>query len=317
MITRFPPIEPYDTGMLPVGDGHEIHWEVSGNPSGKPAVFLHGGPGTGSSAGAHRNTDPTVYRMVVLDQRGSGRSRPSAGADDVDLSTQTTAHLIADLEALRVHLGIERWLVIGVSWGSTLALAYAQQHPDRVSELVLAAVTTTTRAEVEWITRSMGRIFPEAWERFVTELPEGDRDGDLAGAYSRRLAHPDRAVRESAARAWCDWEDVHVSLAPGAGPDPRFDDAEFRLLFARLVTHYWSHGAFLREGQLLREAHRLAGIPGVLIHGRHDISGPLDVAWHLHRAWTGSELHVIEDAGHGGPGFAETLVGALARLAGR
>jgi proline iminopeptidase len=258
--------------------------------------------------------DPAAYRIVLLDQRGAGRSRPRASEPDADLSTNTTAALITDLEQLREHLGIARWLVSGGSWGVTLGLAYAQTHPERVSELVFAAVTAGTRRETDWITRDMGRIFPEAWERFAAGVPVGERDGDLAAAYSRLLHHPDPAVHEPAARRWCEWEDTHVSAAPGHEPDPRYHDPEFRLAFARLVTHYWSHGCFLHDGQLLRDVDRLAGIPGVLVHGRLDISGPLDTAWHLARAWPGAELVVVESDGHGGPGMLDALLDGTDRF---
>jgi proline iminopeptidase len=310
---RFPEIEPYEHGMLDVGDGNLVYWEVSGNPRGKPAVVLHGGPGAGCSAGPRRDFDPAVYRIVLFDQRNCGRSTPSAADPATDLSGNTTAALIADLEALRVHLGVDRWLVLGTSWGTTLALAYAEAHPDRVSEMVLVAVGTTTHREVEWITRDMGRIWPEAWARFRDGVPEDQREGNLAAAYHRLLESPDPAVREAAARDWCAWEDVHVSLDPAWAPSPRFRDPEFRATFARLVTRYWAAAAFLPDGQLLREVGRLAGIPAVLITGRRDVSGPVDIAWNLHRAWPGSELVVIEEGGHG-TGAMEHVLGAVARF---
>ena len=294
-----PPIEPYETGMLDVGDGHRLYWETSGNPAGRPVLVLHGGPGSGSRPGWRQWFDPEVFRIVQLDQRNSGRSVPHASEPAVDLSTNTTAHLIADLEQLREHVGIDRWLVLGLSWGTTLGLAYAEKHPDRVTGLVLISVTTTTHAEVDWLTRAMGRVFPEAWERFRDGVPEGDRDGNLAAAYSRLLHDADPEVRDRAARAWCDWEDTHVATHPGHRPHRRFQDPAFRLGFARVVTHYFSHAAFLEEGALLRDAGRLAGIPGVLVTGRLDISGPADTAWHLHRAWPGSELRIVEGSGHG------------------
>jgi proline iminopeptidase len=312
---RYPPIEPHAHGMLDVGDGHSVYWEVAGNPDGVPALWLHGGPGSGSAPGSRRLFDPQRYRIVLLDQRGCGRSTPSAAEPDADLSTNTTAHLVADLELLREHLGIERWLVTGGSWGVTLARAYAVGHLDRVSGMVLLAVTDGShRREVDWITRDMGRVFPREWESFRDGVPPAERDGDLCAAYSRLLHDPDPAVAARAARDWCAWEDTHVSLAD---PEPRLTvaDPAFQLTFARLVTHYWAHGCFLEEGLLLREAGRLAGTPGVLIHGRLDVSGPLDTAWHLHRAWPGSELVVVEDDGHGGPGMTAAFVAATDRLA--
>jgi proline iminopeptidase len=316
---RYPEIEPYDRGMLAAGDGQELYWEACGSPGGKPAVVLHGGPGSGCTPAMRRVFDPAAYRVVLFDQRGCGRSRPHAADPAADLSVNTTGHLLGDIERLRRHLGVERWLVFGGSWGSTLALAYAERHPDRVSEVVLVAVATTRRHEVDWITRRVGRLFPEAWARFRDGVPEADRDGDLAAAYARLLADPDPAVRERAARDWCRWEDTHVSLRPGHRPNPRYDDPVFRMAFARLVTHYWSHAAFLEDGVLLEEVGRLAGIPGVLIHGRLDVSSPLDIPWELARAWPGAELVAVDQAGHGAadPGMAEAAVAATDRFAGR
>jgi proline iminopeptidase len=312
-----PPVEPYETGHLDVGDGHSLYWEVCGHPDGKPAVVLHGGPGSGCSPGMRRQFDPARYRVVLLDQRNAGRSTPWAGEPEVDLSANTTAHLVADLERLREHLGIERWLVWGGSWGVTLAFAYAQAHPERVTELALAAITTGDRRETDWITRDMGRVFPREWDRFRDGVPEPDRDGDLAAAYSRLLHDPDPAVRARAAHEWCVWEDTHMSLAPGAEPSLSVVDPAFQLAFARVVTHYWAHGCFLAPGQLLRGADRLAGIPGLMVHGRFDVSGPLDTAWRMHRAWPDSELVVIDDAGHFGGSMGTALVDFLDRVADR
>ena len=210
--------KPHAEGMLDVGDGHRLHWEASGSPRGKPAVVLHGGPGSGSSPWARRWFDRRVYRIVQLDQRGSGGSTPYAGEATADLTTNTTAHLVADLERLRAHLGLEQWLVSGISWGTTLALAYAQAHPGRVTEMVLTSVVTTTRAEVDWLTRAMGRVFPEQWERFRDAVPPEDREGDLAAAYSRLLHDKDPQVRDRAAAAWCTWEDTHVGTTPATDP---------------------------------------------------------------------------------------------------
>ena len=318
MAERYPPIEPYAHGMLDVGDGQLVYWETCGNPDGKPAVVLHGGPGSGCTPGWRTMFDPACYRVTLFDQRGCGRSAPHAADVGVDLSTNTTDHMIADIERLRAHLGVDRWLVLGASWGSSLGLAYAQRHPERVSELVLFSVTTGTRREVEWITRDMGRVFPAEWARFRDGVPPADRDGDLADAYARLLADPDPAVRDRAARQWCAWEDTHVATVPGRRPDPRYDDPVFRMVFARLVTHYWRHGCFLPEGQLLREAGRLAGIPGVLLHGRLDISSPSDTAWRLAQAWPDARLELLEAAGHGGgAGMAERVVAALDDFADR
>ncbi|GAC1474152.1 MAG: prolyl aminopeptidase [Chloroflexota bacterium] len=256
-----------------------------------------------------------MYRIVLFDQRGSGRSRPLASEPEADLSTNTTAHLIADIERLREDQGIDQWTVLGISWGSTLALAYAQLFPQRVSALVLAAVTTTSSREVAWITHDVGRIFPREWERFAAAIPDTLRCLSVVDAYATLLSDRNAAVRENAAREWCAWEDTHVSLTPGYRSDPRYNDSEFRLRFARLVTHYWRHAAFLGEDQLLRNAPILNGIPGVLVHGRYDVSGPLDTAWRLSQCWSSSRLHVIDDAGHGGSdAFSAAVTDALTKL---
>lgn len=299
-------MSPDTTGTLLTRDGQELYWETVGDPHGPPAVYLHGGPGSGASEQARRYF--TGHRGVLMDQRGAGRSRPSAADPGTSLESNTTQHLVADLELLREHLGIDRWTVVGVSWGVTLGLVYAQTHPDRVDAMVLAAVTAGTRREIQWITREMGRVFPREWEAFARDLPPDD----LPAAYARLLDNT--ATRDAAAKAWCDWEDTHVSLMPGWSPDPRYEDPAFRYAFARMVTHYWAHDCFLAEGQVDRDLHRIAHIPAVLIHGRHDVSSPLDTAWRLHRAWPASELVVLGDAGHGGAGFADQIAAALARL---
>jgi proline iminopeptidase len=305
--------------MLDVGDGNLVYWEACGNRDGRPAVVLHGGPGSGCSPGWRRYFDPAAYRVVLFDQRGCGRSRPHAADPDVDLSSNTTHHLIEDIERLRQHLGIERWLVLGGSWGSTLGLAYAERCTERVRAMVLVSIVTTSSREVRWVTGDVGRYFPEQWARFRNGVPEAERDGDLVAAYHRLLNDPSPAVREQAARNWCDWEDAHVAVLPRHEHDTRYDDPAFRMAFARLVTHYWHHAAWLEDGALLRDAGRLAGVPGVLVHGRLDLSGPLDVAWQLARAWAGSELVVIDDAGHGlrDSGMKEAVVAATDRFARR
>jgi proline iminopeptidase len=311
----FPNIEPFETGMLAVGDSQEIYWECSGNPNGRPAVYLHGGPGAGSAPQNRRYFDPAIYKIVLTDQRGCGRSRPHVG-EISDLKVNTTAHLIGDLERLREHLRIERWTVVGGSWGTTLGLAYAQAFPDRVAAMVLACVTTTSRREVQWITHDMGRIFPEQWERFASVgAYDRSRGVDLVDSYAALAFSADAAVRERAAREWCAWEDTHVSLTPGYAPSRRFDDPEFRLLFTRLVTHYWSHAAFLPEGQLISNVSVLNDIPGVLLHGRYDISSPLETASRLHKAWRGSVLQLIDDAGHGGGSMPASVAAAVNRIA--
>ena len=297
----YPPIEPYETGMLDVGDGQSIYWEASGNPEGKPAIALHGGPGSGSTPGRRRRFDPDRYRIVQLDQRGCGRSTPHAGVWSTELATNTTHHLIADIERLRAHLGIDRWLVWGGSWGVTLALAYAERHPNRVSEMVLLSITMTRPSDVHWFAHETGRYFPEEWARFRAGAPDGDRDGDLVTAYDRLLNHhPDPHVRLQAARGWVAWEDAVLSLEEGyVTPNPRWADERFMIGFARLVTHYFSHAAWLEPEQIVRDAARLAGIPAVLVHGRLDLSGPPDVAWELAAAWPDAELHFVA-GGHTG-----------------
>ncbi|MFF1571514.1 prolyl aminopeptidase [Leifsonia sp. NPDC058292] len=303
---RFAPIEPFATGMLPVGDGNELYWETSGNPSGTPVVVLHGGPGSGSTPGGRRTWNPEKYLIVQFDQRNCGRSTPSAADPSVDLSANTTEHLIADLESLRLHLGVERWVVWGGSWGCTLALAYAERHPQRVRAMILVSVTMTRRSDVHWLYHEVGRYLPEEWRAFRDGVPENARDGDLVAAYDELLnSSHDPQVQFRAAQFWTDWEDAAVSLEPGWAPSERYRDAGFRMQFARIVTHYFSNGAWLEEGQLLRDADRLAGIPGVLIHGRFDLGGPVDVPWLLAEAWPDAELHIVGSAGH--QGSAETM----------
>ncbi|POX53335.1 prolyl aminopeptidase [Streptomyces sp. Ru71] len=316
----YPEIEPYEQGMLDVGDGNRVYWEACGNPRGKPALVLHGGPGSGCTPYPRRLFDPEAYRIVLLDQRGCGRSSPHASAHGTDMSVNTTAHLLADLELLRRHLGIGRWLVWGVSFGSMLGLRYAQTHPEAVSELVLTGVATGSNAEVELLTRGLGKIFPEAFERFLAELPEEERDGNLAAAYNRLMESPDPEVRRRAARAWTDWETAIIPAPPRSVA--RFEDERFRLGFVRTVTHYWGHGHFLPEDAgnvILRDAYRLNGIPGTLVQGSLDLGNLLGVVWRLHHAWPGSELVIVDEAGHnaGAPGVQEALVAATNRYAAR
>ncbi|MDN3020970.1 prolyl aminopeptidase [Streptomyces sp. S.PB5] len=315
----YPDLEPYDHGMLDVGDGNRVYWETCGNPRGKPAVVLHGGPGSGCGPYFRRLFDPAEYRIVLLDQRGAGRSTPPASAYDTDMRVNTMPHLIADLELLRARLGIERWLVWGVSFGSVLGLRYAQTHPAAVSELVLTGVATGSDAEVTLLTRGLGQIFPEAFERFLAELPPGERDGNLAAAYNRLIESPDPEVRARAARAWTDWETACVPAPPRSVP--RFEDERFRMGFARTVTHYFGNGHFLGEGDedgvVLRDAPLLKGIPGTLVQGSLDFGNLLGIVWRLHQAWPGSELVVIDDVGHnaGAPGVGEALVAATDKYA--
>lgn len=316
---RFPPIEPSEHGLLDVGDGNRVYWEASGNPDGKPALVVHGGPGSGSSPDGRRSFDPDRFRVVLSDQRGCGRSAPHASDPATDLSANTTHHLVADMERLREHLGIERWLLVGGSWGSTLTLAYAERHPERVSEIVLVGVTTSRRSEIDWLYRGVGRFLPEAWERFRDGVPEAERDGDLPAAYARLLESPDPGVRARAAADWVAWEDAVVSHETAGDPtaySARQDDA--RLAFVRICAHYFSHGAWLEEGALLRDAGRLAGIPGILIHGRLDLGAPLGTAWELARAWPDAELVVVDEAGHTGtPSLRRAVLDAVARFAPR
>ncbi|MFC4054263.1 prolyl aminopeptidase [Actinomadura syzygii] len=308
-------VEPFGAGVLEVGDGHRVYWEQCGNPVGEPVLVVHGGPGSGCGVGWRRFFDPGRYRVVLFDQRNCGRSLPSAAEPEVDLSANTTGHLIADMELLRRHLGIDRWLLFGGSWGSTLSLAYAQAHPAHVSELVLFSVVTTSAREVEWVTRDMGRIFPEAWERFRDHVPVAERQGDLAAAYSRLLHDPDPDVRAAAAREWCRWEDTHVATAPGHRHDERFDDPDFRMVFARLVTHYWAHAAWVGDS-LVDGATKLTGIPGVLIHGALDVSSPPDIPYRLSRVWDEAELVLVGDAGHGA-GYVDVSTALVSVLDGR
>ena len=301
--------------MLDVGDGNRVYWETCGNPDGKPAVVLHGGPGSGCSAGSRRFFDPRRYRVVLYDQRGCGRSTPSARHLDTDLRHNTTDHLVADLERLREHLGIDRWLLAGSSWGSTLLLAYAERHPQRVSEAVISAVTTTRRSEIDWLYYGLARFFPREWERFRA----GAGAEDLIAGYARQLSDPDPGVREAAAREWHAWEDATISLEPHGRPNSYSDrPIEAMLDRARIITHYFANGAWLEEGALLRDAGRLAGIPATLLHGRLDLGSPVQVAWEVARAWPGAELVVVDDSGHSGSRtMSERKRAALDHYAGR
>lgn len=305
----YPPITPHASGMLDVGGGQRVYWEVSGRPDGKPAVVLHGGPGGGSNPLSRRHFDPAVYRIVQFDQRGCGRSTPHVGDDDVDLSVNTTWHLVADMEALREHLGIESWLVFGGSWGATLALAYAETHPRRVSELVLRGVFSARRRELDWLYNGgAGHLFPEAWQRYVKLVPPSARD-DLLAAYADLVASADPETALRAAVAWSAWEGAIVSITPQSHFLSGYSAPPFAVAFARIALHYFTHGAWLDEGQLLRDADRLAGIPGHIVQGRYDVVCPPVTAFDLHRAWPGSTLTMVEGAGH-----AVTDPGVLAAL---
>jgi proline iminopeptidase len=296
--------------MLDAGGGNAVYWETCGNPDGLPVLVVHGGPGSGCTDRSRGAFDPGCHRVILFDQRNCGRSTPHASDPAADMRLNTTDHLIADMEALREHLDVERWILQGASWGVTLSLAYAERHPSRVAGMLMVAVTSTRRSEIDWLYRGGGRFYPEAWERFRDHVGASQfrlpTDADppieeLLAAYAQRMEDPDPGVRERAAAAWLAWEDALISGegsgSPGSYSD-RPDDA--KVAFVRICSHYFSHGAFLDDGVLIREAGRLAGIPAVLIHGRSDVSGPAITAWELARAWSGAELLVIDDSGHTG-----------------
>ncbi|WP_081706175.1 prolyl aminopeptidase [Nocardia sp. CNY236] len=317
-VRPFPDIEPFAHGLLDVGDGQRIYWETSGEPTGIPALVVHGGPGSGGHRGARKLFDPNVFRIVLFDQRGCGQSLPHAGDPAVDLTHNTTTHLIADMEMLREHLDIDTWLLYGGSWGSTLILAYAERYPDRVDAIVLVGATTTRSEEIEWLYRGVSRLLPQEWETFRGDLASPTASGrDLVEAYRRQLESPDAATRERAAQRWCAWEDAviaHESLGR-PGQYGTHLDADM-LAFVRICTHYFAHLAWLADGQLFRDAHRLAGIPGVVIHGRLDLGSPLDTAWQLTRAWPDAELQIIDDSGHtGSPRMLAAILRGIDRFA--
>jgi proline iminopeptidase len=308
----YPEIEPYRTGRLRVSDLHEIYFEESGNPAGKPAIFVHGGPGGGTEPKQRRFFDPQAYRIVLFDQRGCGKSTPHACLEE-----NTTWHLIADMEALREHLGIARWQVFGGSWGSTLSLAYAEKHPDRVTELVLRGIFLLRRQEIEWFyQRGAGVLFPDAWEGYLAPIPEAER-GNLLMAYHRRLLSPDPEVRLSAAQAWSVWEGRTSCLLPNPELIAKTQGEEFALAFARIECHYFVNGGFFeRDGQLLDEVPRIRHIPTVIVQGRYDVVCPMESAWALYRAFPEADLRVVPDAGHSAmePGIVHELVEATDRF---
>jgi proline iminopeptidase len=314
----YPPIEPYAHGHLDVGDGHRLYWETCGNPSGKAVVVLHGGPGGWCVPDLRRAFDPQHYRIVLFDQRNCGRSLPHASEPGVSLTTNTTWHLVHDMEQLREHLGIETWMVFGGSWGSTLGLAYAQRFPSRVSELVLRGIFMLRPFEIAWFYQSGASLLqPDRWERFVEEIPPDERD-DLLSAYGRRLVSHDGGVRQSAARAWAQWEGSSVSLLPDDDRVTEFGDPEFAVAFARIEHHYFVHNGWLAPDQLLHDVDTIRHIPAVIVQGRYDLCTPAVTAWQLHRAWPEAEFHLVEDAGHAQtePGILTRLVQATDRLAG-
>lgn len=319
MRTLYPPIEPYDHGMLDVGDGDTLYWEQCGNPDGKPVVFLHGGPGAGSSPEHRRLFDPAVYRVILLDQRNCGRSIPSASDHATDLRANTTWNLVADLEVLREHLGIDRWQVFGGSWGSALALAYAETHPERVTELVLRGIFTLRPSELEWFYEdSCANMSPEFWQGFVAPVPEASRvHGQYIAAYARLLADPDPAVHGPAAVAWSTWEASTITLVPRPDVIATFAEPSYALAFARIENHYFVHDGWFEPEQLLRHAGRLADIPTVIVQGRYDLCTPATTAWELHQALPSAEFVLVDDAGHAydEPGILDALITATDRFA--
>ncbi|GMV18884.1 MAG: prolyl aminopeptidase [Polyangiaceae bacterium] len=312
--TLYPELEANQTGRLSVSDGHELYWEESGNPQGKPVVFLHGGPGAGTEPKQRRFFDPARYRIVLFDQRGSGKSTPHASLED-----NTTWHLVSDIEALRAHLGIERWQVFGGSWGATLALAYAEKHPERVSELVLRGIFMLRQWELRWFYQEgASRMFPDAWEKYLAPIPEAER-GDLIAAYHRRLTSPEREVRQEAARAWSIWEAATSFLYANLAHVAHAGEDEFSLAFSRIECHYFvNRGFFARESQLLDDAVKLRHLPTTIVHGRYDVVCPLENAWDLARVLPHANLRIVPDAGHSAfePGIVHELVGATDAYAG-
>lgn len=312
--TLYPPIEPFDSGLLDVGDGHQIYWERIGTKGAKPAVFLHGGPGGGLSTSQRRVFDPLKYDVLLFDQRGCGKSRPYAS-----LEHNTTWDLVADIEKLRELVRIERWLVFGGSWGSALALAYAETHPDRVTQLVLRGIFTLRRWELEWYyQQGASLLFPDKWERFVAVIPAAERS-DMIAAYRKRLTGADRDAQVRAAKEWARWEGETLTLLPDPAVSDAFYDEDYAVAFARIENHYFVHAGWMNEGQLIRDAGRLRDIPGVIVQGRYDVACPPQTAWDLHRAWPEAEFHLVEGAGHAlsQPGILHHLIGATDRFAAR
>lgn len=317
MRTFYPEIDPYETGMLDVGDGQSIYWEASGNPDGKPAVYLHGGPGGGSSAKQRRIFDPEKYRIVLFDQRGCGNSTPHASEPDSDLAANTTWHLVADIEKLREHLGVDSWLVCGGSWGSSLGLAYAETHPDKVTELLLRGIFTLRPVELDWFYEGgAAAIYPDLWEAFIDPVPVDER-GHLIEAYGRLLNDPDRSVRERAGIAWSVWESSTITLLREPGTIAHSADPAFAVAFARIENHFFRNGGWFEPNQLIREASRLKDVPGVIVQGRYDMCTPAFTAWDLHKSWPEAEFQMIPDAGHAfdQPGILDALILATDRFA--
>jgi proline iminopeptidase len=313
--TFYPDIQPFRSGYLSVGSGHSIYFEESGNPNGKPVVFLHGGPGGGTSPKQRRFFDPQRYRIVLFDQRGCGKSRPHASLVD-----NTTWHLVQDIEALREHVGVERWQVFGGSWGSTLALAYAEKHPERVTELVLRGIFLVRRWELEWFYQSgTSLLYPDAWEKYEALIPPGERD-DFIGAYHRRLTSSDPAVQKEAARAWSVWEASTSHLLPDEDYIRSCAGDEFSLAFARIESHYFVNGGFLsRENQLIEDVGKIRHLPAVIVQGRYDVVCPMQSAYELSKAWPEARFALVPDAGHSAyePGIVHELITATDAFAQR
>jgi proline iminopeptidase len=308
----YPAVEPYQSGLMDTSDGHRVYWEVCGNPRGKPAVVLHGGPGSGATPWWRQFFDPARYRVVLMDQRGCGRSLPNASDDRHALLNNTTPHLIADLEQLRDQLGIDRWLVFGASWGSTLGLAYAVTHPERVSELALWAVVTTRARDVHWLTHTMGDVYPHEFDQLLSVLPDNERGGNIPAAMNRMLLSDDPVVRDRAAVAWCAWEDRLATMTGNVKPHPRSSDPRARLGFARIVTHYFANHAFLPDDAITGNLHRLAGIPTFLLRGRLDIASPLRSAYEVANLIPDAQFEILESDAHGpGDATVQRLVEAL------
>jgi proline iminopeptidase len=315
MKTLYPPIEPYGHGTLQVSPVHSIYYEQSGNPKGQPVVFLHGGPGGGTNPDYRRFFDPEAYRIVLFDQRGSGKSTPHA-----NLEENTTWHLVEDIEKIREHLDIERWQVFGGSWGSTLALAYAQTHPDRVHQLVLRGIFLCRPKEIQWFYQEGASwIFPDVWEEYVKVIPEAERH-DMVTAYYRRLTSDDPEVRIEAARAWSVWEASTSKLFPDPKLIENFGDPEFAIAFARIECHYFMHNAYFNtDNYLIENIDKIRHIPSVIVQGRYDIVCPILSAWELHKAWPEADLQIVGDAGHSAtePGITSALVGATDAFRGK
>jgi proline iminopeptidase len=305
--TLYPPIEPFESGRLDVGDGHSLYWERCGTRGAKPVVFLHGGPGAGCSPDHRRQFDPSLYDIMLFDQRGCGRSTPHAS-----LVANTTWHLVADIERLREMAGVERWMVYGGSWGSTLALAYAQTHPDRATELVLRGIFTFRQSELDWLyVQGASEIFPDKWPDFLSPIPAAER-GDIVTAYQDRLTGTDAAAQLEAAKAWSKWEAETVTLLPDPHVIEEFTSDEFAVAIARIENHYMVHKGWLEEGQLIDGAAKIRHIPGVIVQGRYDCCTPPVTAWDLKQAWPEVELNIVPDAGHlfSEPGITDGLIRA-------